>query len=237
MNVEIEIAEVMRTCGIKPPRYIVFDGKIHRFGRNKSSWCVFFDGHVKAGAFGDWKTGVNEKFIESHQDITSKDRQRIAQQMREAAAQREREQRIAQERATKDCDMIWIFASTTGDNSYLASKGLPRPISDYGLRRTKEPFGDYSPFDSSEYALVVPVVDIVGAVRSLQFIAPDGRKRFYPGGKLRGHFCPIALTENPEKLLICEGIATALTLYEDSCLPVITAFNANNRKRPANPTC
>jgi len=148
--------------------------------------------------------------------------------MREAAAQREREQRIAQEGAAKDCDMIWIFASTTGVNSYLASKGLPRPISDYGLRRAKEPFGDYSPFDSSECALVVPVVDIVGAVRSLQFIAPDGEKRFYPSGKLRGHFCPIALTENPIKVLICEGIATALTLNGDSGLPVITAFNAGN---------
>ena len=93
-SAEIEIAEVMRTCGIMPPSFIPFDGKIHRFGKNKSSWCVFFDGHIKAGAFGDWKIGVNEKYIESGKEITPKDRQRIAQQMRDAAAQRERELRL-----------------------------------------------------------------------------------------------------------------------------------------------
>ena len=107
MNVEIEIAEVMRSFGIMPPHYISFDGKLRRFGKNKSSWCVFFDGHVKAGAFGDWKTGISEKFIEARQDITPKDRLRIAQQLREAAAQRERVLRATQARAAKDCVSIW----------------------------------------------------------------------------------------------------------------------------------
>ena len=107
MNVETEIAEAMRSFGIMPPRYITFDGKIRRFGPKKSYWYVFFDGHIKAGAFGDWKTGVNEKFIESRQDITPKDRQRIARQMREAAAQRERELRATHVKAAKDCVSIW----------------------------------------------------------------------------------------------------------------------------------
>ena len=93
-----------------PPRYISFDGQIHRFGKNKSSWCVFFDGHAKAGAFGDWKTGISEKYVEARQDITPKDRQRIAQRMREAAVQRERELRTTQKRAAKDCASIWSSA-------------------------------------------------------------------------------------------------------------------------------
>jgi putative DNA primase/helicase len=107
VNVETEIAEAMRSFGIMPPRYITFDGKIRRFGPKKSYWYVFFDGHIKAGAFGDWKTGVNEKFIESRQDITPKDRQRIARQMREAAAQRERELRATHVKAAKDCVSVW----------------------------------------------------------------------------------------------------------------------------------
>ena len=32
----------------------------------------------------------------------------------------------------------------------------------------------------------------------------------------------------PEKILICEGVATGLTLYEDMQCPVIVAFNAGN---------
>jgi putative DNA primase/helicase len=227
MNVEIEIAEAMRACGIMPPRYISFDGEIHRFGKNKSCWCVFFDGHVKAGAFGDWKTGVSEKYVESRQDITPKDRQRIAQQMRAAAAQRERELKAAHTQAASEAARIWNGASESGVNHYLVSKGLHRPISEYELRQGKEPFGSYIPFGIGEALLIVPAVDINRAIWSLQVIAPDGRKRFYPGGKLRGHFCPFGLQDAPEKILIAEGVATALTLF-DTGFPVIAAFNANN---------
>jgi putative DNA primase/helicase len=226
--VETEIAEVMRACGIMPPRYISFDGKIHRFGKNKSSWCVFFDGHVKAGAFGDWKTGVNEKYVEGRQDITPKDRQRIARQMHEAAVQRERELHATHEKAAKDCANIWNGTGEVGINDYLVSKGLQHPINEYGLRQDKEPFGNYIPFGSSKELLIIPAVDIDGAIHSLQFIASDGRKRFYSGSKVGGHFCPFGLIDKPVKILICEGVATALTLFEDTSFPIIAAFNTGN---------
>ena len=113
-------------------------------------------------------------------------------------------------------------------NYYLASKGFQRPVNEYGFRQGCEPFKGYNPFGIGETALIVPAVDVDGVIWSLQFIATDGRKRFYPGGKLRGHFCPIGPQGKPEKILIAEGIATSLTLYEDTSLPVIAAFNANN---------
>ena len=113
-------------------------------------------------------------------------------------------------------------------NSYLASKGFPVPVSHHRLRQGKEPFGNYRPFGPDVVSLIVPALDIDGAIWSLQFIAPDSRKRFYPSGKIQGRFCPFGLTVNPAKVLICEGIATALTLHEDTSLPVIAAFNANN---------
>ena len=107
MSIECDINAAMAVFGITPPDFISFDGKLRRFGRNKSGWCVFFDGHIKAGAFGDWKTGVSEKFIEARKDITPKDRRRIAQQMRKAVVQRERVLRATQARAAKDCVLIW----------------------------------------------------------------------------------------------------------------------------------
>jgi putative DNA primase/helicase len=228
VSVEIEIAEVMRSCGLMPPRYITFDGKIHRLGKNKSSWCVFFDGHVKAGAFGDWKTGVNEKYVEARLDITPKDRQRIAQQMREAAAQRERELQVSHQQAVNTCSLIWGSAEESGTNDYLTSKGLSPPISDYGLRQGKGSFGTYTPFGDNEVSLIVPSVDVDGTLHSLQFVSTGGRKRFYPGGKLKGHFCHFGLIDNPVKILIAEGVATALTLFEDSGFPVVAAFNCGN---------
>jgi putative DNA primase/helicase len=96
------------------------------------------------------------------------------------------------------------------------------------LRQDKEPLGSYIPFGSTDELLIVPAIDIDGDIHSIQIISPDGRKRFYPGGKLRAHFCPIGLIDKPVKILICEGIATALTLFEDTGFPVISAFNAGN---------
>ena len=45
---------------------------------------------------------------------------------------------------------------------------------------------------------------------------------------MRGHFYSFGLNGEPAKILIAEGVATALTLFEDTGFPVITAFNANN---------
>jgi putative DNA primase/helicase len=111
---------------------------------------------------------------------------------------------------------------------YLASKGFQHPVNQYGLRQAYEPFNGYEPFGTGTASLIVPVMDIDGAIHSLQFIAPDGQKRFYPGGKLKGHFYAIGLFDKPVKILITEGIATALTLYEDIGFPVIVAFNCGN---------
>ncbi len=113
-------------------------------------------------------------------------------------------------------------------DSYLASKGLHQPFSRHGLRESKGPFNGYEPFEPGEVSLLIPVLDVAGKVWSLQFISPDGEKRFFPGGKLRGHFFPIGLIDNSSKILITEGIATALTLHEDTQQTVIVAFNCGN---------
>ena len=228
MSVESEIADAMLSYDITPPATIAFDGKIHRFGKNKSSWYAAYSSPVAVCVYGDWKTGASEKYVESRQDITLKDRQRIAQQMRAAAAQREQELCAVHKQAAKECTTIWNGAVEIGANGYLASKGLQRPISEYGLHQGKEPFGSYIPFGSGESVLIVPAVDIDSNIHSVQFIAADGRKRFYPGGKLGKHFCPISLIDKPVRILIAEGIATALTLYEDTGYPVVAAFNAGN---------
>ncbi len=111
-SVEMEITGAMRSSGITPPDHIIFDGRIHRFGRKKSSWCVFFDGQVKAGAFGDFKLGFTEKFIESRQTLTPMDRKRIGKAMRDAAAQGERELKARYEQGARKCAAIW---EETGD--------------------------------------------------------------------------------------------------------------------------
>jgi putative DNA primase/helicase len=228
MSAETEMIDAITAAGLVSLTMVVADGRIHRFGRNKTCWYILFDGSLKAGAFGDWKSGVSQKFIESRDDITPEERQQIAKQMREAVVQREAIEKSKHAHASTTVTRIWGGAGESGFNHYLASKELQSLVSEYGMRQDFGPFNGYEPFNTNEVSLIVPATCIEGAIWSLQFIAGDGRKKFYPGGKLRGHFCPIGLHGEPEKILIAEGVATALTLQEDTGLPVIAAFNANN---------
>ena len=65
-------------------------------------------------------------------------------------------------------------------------------------------------------------------IHSLQFIKPDGTKRFQKNGRTKGKYYSIGLVEAPERLLICEGFATGATLYMETKTPVIVAFYATN---------
>jgi len=209
-SVETEIADAMRAHGMIPPDQIEFDGKIHRFGRKKSGWYVGFYGGVKAGAFGDFKLGITEKFVESHKTMTAMDRRRIGKSMKDAAVLRQKELEEGHEKVADIVTAIWRDAKPVTTNPYLERKRVPA----YKLRVV----GDW---------LLVPVTD-GKRIWSLQRITATGEKPFYPGGKVQSHFYPIGLREEPKDLIICEGIATGLTIYHLQKVPVVVAFSAGN---------
>ena len=81
--------------------------------------------------------------------------------------------------------------------------------------------------------LIVPLQDVDGRIHSVEFIAPDGAKRYLAGGAKKGHFAvvgaepgPIAEAAGP--LLICEGWATGASLHMATGHMVIAAMDAGN---------
>ena len=74
--------------------------------------------------------------------------------------------------------------------------------------------------------LLVPARDEAGALGTLQFIGPDGVKRFLTGGRIRGCYC--AIGRPGDCLLLAEGYATAATIFEATGCAVAVAFNAGN---------
>jgi putative DNA primase/helicase len=81
--------------------------------------------------------------------------------------------------------------------------------------------------------LVVPLQDIDGRIHSVEFIAPDGAKRYLAGGAKKGHFAVVgadpALLEEPTgPVLICEGWATGASLHIATGHTVIAAMDAGN---------
>lgn len=73
--------------------------------------------------------------------------------------------------------------------------------------------------------LMVPLVDEHGLV-NIQFIQPDGTKRFYKGGKTEGTLSPIGKVKN--YIYICEGWATGASIHSLTGEAVFCAMNAGN---------
>lgn len=209
----------IRSHGLTPPDRIVADGEIHRFRSGPEHGLNGFyrlsvvpahkGGDIGFGLIGCWKRDVNEKWCSREpESLTERDRQA----MEKARAEQRRAELEAANAAAEKAKRIWA-ASVAPDprHPYLAAKG----ISGRGLRQHKD-------------LLVVPAYRD-GELASLQFIAPDGTKRFLTGGRMDGAYTSVsAKDQKRDHIVIAEGYATAASLHAATGLPVVVAFNAGN---------
>ena len=67
-----------------------------------------------------------------------------------------------------------------------------------------------------------------GKLWSLQWIGPDGTKRFLKGGRKKGCFHSIGSIEDGKTIIVCEGYATGASLHRATDLPTVIAFDIGN---------
>ena len=139
------------------------------------------------------------------------ERQRIA---------RQREQR--QHRADVEQQTQWEQAAVRARHE-LSRGGSADPAFPYLRRKGIRPHH----LRQLGHQLLVPIC-WRGAVVNLQTITADGRKRFLPGGRLTGGYCPFGRIEAGVELYLVEGVATAATLHEETGKPVAAALSAGN---------
>ncbi len=104
---------------------------------------------------------------------------------------------------------IWSRSDPVTEHPYLTRKG----IAAHGVKSSR---GD----------LVAPMRDASGSLRSLQFIRPDGSKKYLMGGQVTG--CYFAIGKPDEKILIGEGYSTCASAHEATGHAVAVAFDAGN---------
>lgn len=178
---------------------------------SRNGWAILYSRPTPAGAFGSWKTG--ESITWRLRPATGETRAQRAQRRRQLEeararylAERERVQVEARERAAR----LWALAApATDDHPYLQRKGVHA----YGLRRLRD-------------ALLIPARDADGRLHTLQFVAPDGSKRFLTGARIAG--CYYAIGRPGARVYVAEGYATAATVHAVMQAPVAVAFNAGN---------
>ncbi len=214
-SVDGRFLTAMQQWGLDPGDGIIADGHIHRFStngdlRDTAGWYVLELGNPSKGAFGCYRSGVNEKWIDdpllSAGELADATDTEDTDQVRDEA----------QRRAAKDSAFrTWTNANDDPlKHPYLESKN----IGSYGLRCS----GD---------TLFVPVFDRKHELTSLQQIDQDGKKRFFRGCSTKGGFHLIG--QPGETICIAEGYATAASIHEATGLAVYVSFGASNLKNVA----
>lgn len=213
--IERFLDEIRNATGGAPSLSEVMPGKLVRFATSDkrgddNGWCKLFP-DSECGVFGCWRQGISETW-QARQAITPEDRAAFAEKVKTAraeAAKIEAEQRA--ECRKKSVELWDKGRDVDAQHPYLLAKG----IKPYGARQLKQ-------------SLLVPVRDGAGTLHGLQFIGPDGSKKFKTGTAVAG--CYHAMGKPNGKLLIAEGFATAATLHETTGIAVAVAFNAGNLK-------
>lgn len=215
----LSMRDTMRFVGLEPFKAIdlVPDGKLRRFrvrgdkAGSANGWYVLHDHPILAGAFGSWKTGESHNWREVRdKPPTRQEREQLRQAMQAAQAARVIELAAVHEQAREKAERLWQRARpATNAHPYLERKR----IAAIGIRRLRD-------------MLLIPARDAGGTLHTLQFIGPDGAKRFLSGGRIAG--CYYAMGRPAGVLLLCEGYATGATLHQATGQAVAVAFNCGN---------
>lgn len=215
----LTMLDTMRSVGLGPLKDIdlVADGGIHRYrvvgdkSGSANGWYVLHDQPILAGAFGSWKTGESHNWREVRdKPPTRQEREQLRQAMQATQAARVVELAAVHEQAREKATRLWQRARpATNAHPYLERKR----IAAIGIRRLRD-------------MLLIPARDAGGTLHTLQFIGPDGAKRFLSGGRIAG--CYYAMGRPAGVLLLCEGYATGATLFQATGQAVAVAFNCGN---------
>lgn len=195
---------------------VVIDNHYHRFqlpqSHHRNGWYRFnsYSSGV-FGAFGDWASGA--KFGYSSKGIsemTPEEKAEIEKAMAEAA---EEEKRI---KADALAHLKELFPTFT-------------PIQSHPYT-TKKQVGLYGEVKAWNSALVIPMRDKDGNLKTIQTIGPDSFKKWFTDcTPMGGRF----VIPGSQKVFICEGYATGASIYEATGATVVCAMQANNIKNVA----
>jgi putative DNA primase/helicase len=194
------------------------DEQLHRVAtrlkpNRENGWYVAYHSLL---IMGDWQTGITELFKPNGHQQTHQDKQRIKQSIERHRQEKE----VLQRQTATYASQTYQSATEAIIHPYLTFKGLGNAD---GLKIEKD-------------QLLIPLFDLAnGKVENLQRIYPDRSKRFLKNGRITGLCCPCGLlnmqSEWPEqltKVFICEGYATAASVYQMTNQPALAAMNSGN---------
>lgn len=187
-------------------------------GKRSISYWLKTEYDFAYGYAKDFKTGQELRFNSAAEDpsMTRADIARVKAVLKARKAEEdlriaERHAKIAIRAAHK-----WSLASKEGTTPYLERKNIKlHSARIYGANN-----------------VIVPILEAGKEIVSYQLIRPDGSKEFPFGGKKTGCYHIIGQINPTKPIIICEGFATGVSLYEAISAAwgqgVVVAFDAGN---------
>lgn len=213
-----DFAQFLRASGLAPG-VIAADGKVRRCPttdhpkRRNGAYYLSVDGRM--GWAQNWATDSEPAIWRAEQETVAAAPIDVAAIRRRTAAQR-----VKREKASEAARQFYAqCAPLIGGHDYLTSKGLDL-TGCRGLRVDRDGW------------LVVPMLRGT-TITSLQRIARDGDKRFWPGAITTATHYPVE-RRGAALTVLCEGLATGLAIY--AAVPtckVVVAFTASNLPKVA----
>lgn len=237
-DVNAEFKAAIAQAGLELNGEPIMDGKLHRIkaigdkGRELSGAYVgFLNGHP-AGYIQNFKTGLKQNWKASTSNIQNKDKiqiKNIIENNNAIKKQRELELNESYEKTALKLQNEYQNARYSNQNHpYFKSKGL---TSNYFLKQ------------DSHGNLLIPLSDVDGKHWATQRIFQNGDKVIgalrtkeekeqnieFPAKK-QGNFFVVGAKNlsNLEEVYICEGFATAASVYEATKKPTIMGVDAGN---------
>lgn len=208
--------------------HIIYDGVFRGFKGEKYAFKGWYKAEklttragkiLKKVLIGDWKS--DERFyLEEGQGFTKKELSEISEQSELLEARLHQDLEEKHDLAKKQAASEWEkfnFGTTLPD--YFIRKKLPLSPETANIK-------------SDGQTALCPITTEYGELVGLQYIYYSGEKELLEGTPLKGAFYSVGLTHgnDPARIYITEGIATALSVFIATGEPVVAALAANNLK-------
>ena len=237
-EIERQIRETMRLTSLEPLGNISLrlDGTIHRYKvqgdrgseeNGSGAYCIWTD-HWPVGWIYNWRTGEHVSWAFNRDELDEKGKSFFTdEKYKELLTKAKKAQEHAEEIAEKKHKEAADIANTQFSAMPFASENFPylkaKNVHCYGLR-----------WRPDLKKIAVPLYDINGNIKSLQWIDDNGEKRFFEGSSTKEAFFSIGLDllqyeqYKDTPILIGEGYATVATVYELTGYPCIAAMTCGN---------
>lgn len=196
------LADAIEKVGLVPPNSVKTDEYVRfpRQGKNRfdrAGWCYVAPGQAYA-TYGNWATQESYYWSRPRGAYAHSETPSYLDRFIASIDSQKQKEVAYQEAATRALEVWNECSELIGMHPYVERK----MIYPYGAR-IKGP------------CLVLPIQNSDMEIESLQSIDKLGRKKFMPGGRIKGNYIHVYGEHSfPKKLVVTEGWATACTLVD-----------------------